>query len=198
VAGFAVCDTGDEAEADGDIEALRAFGPPAADSIRRRPYAELQQLFDQGSRPGLRNRWRGCFLADLPDAAAETIVEQAAGMVSPASQVLLTHMEGAVADRPATDAPFRFRAAPYYLEILAKWGEPVEDAPNIAWADRFHAAMQPYSAGGTYVNFLDRCEPPDVVASYGEAAFDRLRAIKTRYDPANLFRMNHNIPPRAL
>ena len=198
VAAFAICHTGSEAAAERDIARLREFGEPAAGSIRRRPYVELQSLFDQGSRAGLRNHWRGMFLARLPDEAASIIVNGAAGMVSPASQVLLTHMEGAVVERPARDTSFGHRAAPYYLEILAKWHEPDEDAPNVAWGDTFHAAVEPYSAGGTYVNFLDRgAGPDDVVAAYGRVSFPRLAELKARFDPANVFRVNHNIPPAS-
>jgi FAD/FMN-containing dehydrogenase len=79
------------------------------------------------------------------------------------------------------------------LEILAKWSDPAGAAPHIAWADAFWSAMQPFSTGGAYVNFLDQ----DARArdAYAPPIYDRLVSMKRRYDPTNLFRHNLNIPP---
>jgi FAD/FMN-containing dehydrogenase len=198
IAVFGVCHIGDEAAAERDLAPLRAVGPPALDTIARVKYTTLQRHYDNGSLAGSYNYWRSPFLSSMPDAAIEAIAEHAARMTSPISQVLITHMEGAVADVAETATPFRFRQAPYYLEILAKWAEPGDDAHHLAWADSFATAMEPYSTGGGYINFLGEAKPGEVEAAYGSVNLARLRSLKRRYDPNNLFRVNHNIEPAAI
>jgi FAD/FMN-containing dehydrogenase len=90
------------------------------------------------------------------------------------------------------------REAPYLFTAEASWEDPAADEQNIAWARESLAAMQPYSQGGSYLNFPGFGEEKEAMlrASYG-ANYDRLIELKSRYDPGNLFRMNLNIPPRA-
>jgi FAD/FMN-containing dehydrogenase len=92
--------------------------------------------------------------------------------------------------------PLGARSARFNHVITAGWRDPAEDDVNIAWVDAFHAAMSPYYGAGVYVNYLDRGEPAEVIqTAYGRANWARLRQLKRRYDPGNLFRRNHNIPP---
>jgi FAD/FMN-containing dehydrogenase len=195
IASFGVCHVGAPEVAQRDLEPLRRVGRPAVDTVRVMPYPVLQSMFDNGSLAGFRNYWRSPFMRELSDAAIETIQEFSARMTSPISQVLVTHMEGAVADVPETATPFRFRRAPYYLEILSKWAkqEPDEDR-HVEWAQAFDSAMAPFSSGGSYINFLGEAPAEEVAAAYGPN-LERLRAIKRRYDPGNLFQVNHNIVP---
>lgn len=194
VVGLSICHSGDPESAEREADRLRSFGKPAVDTLRRMPYPEFQGLFDRGSRAGQRNAWRSPFVDDLSDATIETIASIAETCPSPISQVLITQMEGAVA-RVADDATaFIFRRAPYYVEVISKWDDPADDAKQIAWADRAAEALEPASSGGTYVNFLDHVPASEVRASYGRN-LPRLAAIKRRYDPDNVFRINHNIDP---
>ncbi len=76
----------------------------------------------------------------------------------------------------------------------------MQDAERTEWARSFHAALQPSARAAEYVNFLGTEGPRAdsrqlALASYGQAKFDRLVELKRRYDPTNLFRLNHNIPP---
>jgi FAD/FMN-containing dehydrogenase len=104
-------------------------------------------------------------------------------------------------DGPATRldpaaTPLGARSARFNHIITAGWRDPADDDQNIAWADGFRAAMAPHYGGGVYVNYLDRGAPAEVIATaYGPANWARLRQLKRRYDPDNLFRRNHNIPP---
>lgn len=196
IASFGICHVGEPDAAQRDLEPLRRIGRPAVDTVNVMPYPRLQSMFDNGSLAGFRNFWKSPFLGDLPDWAIDVIQDFSTRMTSPISQVLVTHMEGAVADMSETATPFYFRKAPYYLEILAKWAERESDEQrHLEWAEAFHTAMSPYSAGGSYINFLGEAGPEQVAASYG-TNLDRLRSIKRRYDPANLFRVNHNIQPQ--
>jgi FAD/FMN-containing dehydrogenase len=90
------------------------------------------------------------------------------------------------------------REAPYLLAAEASWTEPMTSDENIAWARESLAAMQPFSKGGSYLNFPGFGEEKEAMlrASYG-ANYDRLVALKTKYDPGNVFCVNLNIPPQA-
>jgi FAD/FMN-containing dehydrogenase len=195
IASFGVCHVGADDVAQRDLEHLRKAGRPAVDTVGSMPYPALQSMFDNGSLAGFRNNWRSPFLRYLSDDAIATIENFSAGMTSPISQVLITHMEGAVSDVADDATAFPFRRAPYYLEILAKWAEKEADEGRHAeWAMSFDEAMTPFAWGGSYVNFLGEAAPEEVAKSYG-SNLGRLQRIKRRYDPANVFRVNHNIVP---
>jgi hypothetical protein len=88
------------------------------------------------------------------------------------------------------------RAAPFLLEILANWEEPEDTERNVAWARDFFAAMERYGAGKTNLNFPGLGEDPQFVRAAFGRNYGRLAALKQKYDPANLFRLNQNIDPR--
>src|SRR4029079_15355203 len=103
---------------------------------------------------------------------------------------------GAVRRVPPDATAFGHRDAAYVLEILAKWDDPTADpSAHIAWADAFFEAMRPFSTGGAYVNFLGNEGAERVAAAYTAGGLARLREIKRRYDPGNLFHVNQNIAP---
>ena len=92
------------------------------------------------------------------------------------------------------------RAAAFWLNIYGFWPNAADDPANVAWVKGFSNAMQPHAMTGQYVNFLghDETDPlGKALAVYGRAKLDRLMDVKRRYDPTNLFRINHNIPPIA-
>jgi berberine-like enzyme len=93
------------------------------------------------------------------------------------------------------DTAFGHRDAPFLVNEIATWTDQEEAAPHIAWARGLSAALQPFSAG-SYVNFLVQEGAQVTKAAYTEASYERLVALKTTYDPTNLFRLNQNIPPR--
>jgi len=195
IASFGICHVGSPAAAQADLEHLRKAGRPAVDTVRVMPYPALQGMFDNGSMAGFHNFWKSPFLGAISDPAIATILDYSARMTSPISQVLLTHMEGAVGDVSDSATAFPFRKAPFYLEILSKWAEKEPDEQrHVEWAQAFDAAMKPFALGGSYVNFLGEATPDDVAASYG-ANLPRLRTLKRKYDPDNVFRVNHNIQP---
>ena len=82
------------------------------------------------------------------------------------------------------------------------WTDPTEDARHIAWVRDFWEAMQPHARGGHYTNFLGAEDAADLKAqtrdSYPPETWERLVALKDRWDPDNLFRLNHNIPPSGM
>ena len=178
-------------------EQLRAFGTPAGDSLAPMSYPRLQSLYDITAPFGMKAYWRSCYLSGLPDEAVRTIERFAASASSPLSQILITHLGGALEHAPAAGTSFGHRDAKHVLEIIAKWN----DGPahlHAMWADEFLAAMRPYGTGGVYVNFLGDEGRARVEAAYEPASMARLAQLKARYDPDNFFRGNQNILPAAL
>jgi FAD/FMN-containing dehydrogenase len=175
---------------------LRGFGRPAGDSLAIMPYPQLQAMFDRTAPFGMNAYWRSAYLHELSQDAMATIERFAASTSSPVSQILITHMGGALTLAPAAGTSFGHRDAPHVLEIIAKWTEGPVD-PHAAWADAFLEAMQPFATGGVYVNFLGDEGPARTAAAYEPDSLTRLAALKARYDPDNYFCLNQNIPPAA-
>jgi FAD/FMN-containing dehydrogenase len=169
---------------------------PIADLVTRQPYVEFQQAFDETNLPGARNYWKAHYLAGLPDAAIETVVEFATSMTSSESLIGIHGLGGAIERVPPAATAYRHRDAPFNLSIVTRWQHRTEDERHIAWTQEFFEAMKPYSTDGVYVNFLDQEGDERVKAAYGDN-YDRLVDVKNEYDPGNLFRMNQNIVPTA-
>ena len=180
------------------LKPMREFGPPMMDTVGPMPYRQVQTLFDEGAPPGLRNYWKSSFLERLPDDALEALVACRASMPSPNSKLFIECLGGAIARIGRDETAFAHRDVPYNFLILGAWENAEDDETNIAWARETWQALQPYASAGVYVNYLGQEADEGaerVRASYGHAQYDRLVALKTKYDPNNLFRMNQNIKP---
>ena len=133
-----------------------------------------------------------------PDSTAfDALIKQWATVPSPRSAVLLRLAGGAMAAHPVEACAFTNRDATWIMSIISVWESSAEDpTPHRNWARTVWSVMRPH-ARGVYVNYLDADEGhARVVEAYGDpATFDRLRAVKARYDPENVFRLNQNIPP---
>jgi FAD/FMN-containing dehydrogenase len=192
------CYSGDLDAGAAVLEPLRRAIPPAADLIKRKPYVAHQSMFDAGVPPGWGYYWKSHDLPPLTDGAIDVLVELGWKKSSPTSFSLVFHLAGAIADRPADETAAGGRSAAHALNINASWAAAGPDHPDIAWCREYAAAMAPHATGGVYVNFLHNDEgEARVRAAYGER-FDRLAAIKARYDPGNIFRSNQNIKPAAV
>src|SRR5262249_16773447 len=146
--------------------------------------------------PGNRVYWKSEILRNIDDDVLETAIERAAECPSPLSPTLIEFYGGAINRVGASDTAYPLRDALYALHAGSYWTGPAEDAANIAWARGTFDAMQQYSPGSVYVNFLgvDDGTEDRVKAAYGPN-YARLAQIKGTYDPNNVFRMNHNILP---
>jgi hypothetical protein len=189
-----VCYNGSGEEAERAVRPLRDFGPPQADHVGPMTYREVQTLFDAAFPAGRHGSWKSCYLADLGDGAIETIVARFVTVPSPHSAVLIEHLGGAVGRVGPAETAFPARDAPYSFLVVSVWPEPADSARNIQWTDEYWRAMQPFASEGVYVNYLGEEGADRVKAAYGRN-YDRLVAVKSRYDPTNLFRCNQNIPP---
>jgi FAD/FMN-containing dehydrogenase len=190
------CWTGDPARADAVYAPLRARRP-INDAAARRSYVEAQRMYDSISPWGQRNYWKSNGMAELSDKAIAALVEACAARRSPLAQVQLEHLHGQVHRTDPATAAVGFHGATYNLLFNAKWLDSAGDDENIAWTRDAFAAIQPFVAGGAYVNYL-LAEPEERIrAAYGAPLYDRLARVKARYDPGNLFRLNQNIRPAA-
>ena len=177
------------------LASLRTFLDPIADTIQIRQYCEWQQILDAGWIRGLDNYWKAEYLAGLPDEAIDVIAEHFHEMTSPLSDIKLSALGGgAIADVAAADSAYTHRQAPFLLNINTRWDDGNSER-HIEWTRALWTAMRPFSGGGVYVNFLGQEGTDRVLEAYGPEKFDRLVALKRKYDPSNFFRINQNIPP---
>jgi FAD/FMN-containing dehydrogenase len=185
---------GDRAEGERVLEPLRRFGRPIADVIGPHPYAGWQQAFDPLLTPGARNYWKSHDFLELSDGLLDVLIGYAGQLPSAQCEIFLGQVGGAI-NRGAPEATaYPHREAEFIMNVHARWEEPGEDDACIAWARGVFGESAPHATGGVYVNFLTGEETERIRAAYGPN-YDRLAALKGRYDPENLFRMNQNIRP---
>ncbi len=193
IAAVFVCYCGPIDEGERVLQPLRQFGTPVADAIVPKPFTVHQTMLDAMQPSGRNYYWKSDDLPGLNDGAIDTIVAHSEAITSPTTIVAMFQLGGA-ASRVAEDATaYSHRNAQHALNCNASWdqGDP---GPHIQWARDFSSAMQPYSTG-VYVNFLGDEGEDRAKAAYGAQKYDRLVALKNRYDPTNFFRLNQNIKP---
>jgi FAD/FMN-containing dehydrogenase len=186
---------GDIAEGEKLMAPLRKFGPPLADTIAPTSYVALNSLFDAAVPYGnVQRYWKSSFLKELGDDLIEILVARSAKFLSPMSMVMFFHLHGAAVrvDRDVT--AFGLRDDQWDYDVISQWTDPAEAAGHIKWTREFWTAVEPFSTGEVYVNHLDAEEATRIKGAYSRN-YDRLVALKNRYDPTNLFRLNQNIKP---
>jgi FAD/FMN-containing dehydrogenase len=177
------------------LHPLREFGPPLADQVGPMPYTALQSIVENFNPPGLRNYWKSNYLRDLSDAAIDVLVDYYATVPAPYTHVVIEHLGGAVSRVGADESAVDHREAPYNFLIVGMWADATEDAKVIGWVRELWGALQPFSSGGLYVNYEAEHDMDRVKAAYSPGKYARLVALKDKYDPTNLFRLNQNIKP---
>ena len=158
------------------------------------PYAGLNGAFDALVPPGLQHYWKAAFVDELTDDAIAVHVEHGARVPTVNSTVHLYPVNGACHDVAADATAFGHRDATFAPVIAGMWPDPADNAANTAWVKDYYAALAPHSQAGGYVNFASPDDSSRVRENYG-ANFPRLREVKRRYDPTNLFRLNQNVAP---
>jgi FAD/FMN-containing dehydrogenase len=194
VVGLVACYCGPVDKGSEVVRPLKSLGSPALDVLGPMPYLAQQRLFDEGFPTGASYYTKADFLADLTDEVIDVLVEYAALKPSPMSGILVQTTLGAAA-RIAPDATaFPHRRLPYAPVIVSAWLDPAESAKNIAWARECWTALHVHAGGGVYVNDLGPDDEDRIRTGYG-ANYERLAALKKKYDPSNFFRLNPNIKP---
>jgi FAD/FMN-containing dehydrogenase len=197
VAALVTCHCGAPADAEEAMRPLKSFGAPLLDAVGPLPYAQLNSMLDANYPKGALNYWKSNFLADLSDAAIDTMIDGFAHCPTPMGQLLLEHIHGAVTRVDPAATAFPHRKAGYNFLVLAQWTDPADTPRCVAWARETYQRMKPFFAPGRYVNYLDDDEAGDPVADAYGPNYRRLQQIKAKYDPGNFFRMNQNIRPLA-
>ena len=193
-AAIAACHCGDPAAAEAELKPLRQFGPPAVDLIQPMPYPVINTLSDGGYPRGAFNYWKSAFLRDLSDAALEVMLDALHWCPSPMSGLGIVPYQGAVSRVDAAATAFPHREPGYSLLIVSQWQDPADTGPGIVWAKETFEQLRPYLAGKQYLNNLP-ADDGRIARDLWGANYDRLLAVKRRYDPDNTFRLNHNINP---
>jgi FAD/FMN-containing dehydrogenase len=189
---------GDLAEAEAAVAPLRRDLPVVLDDVAPRSYIDVQEM--SGILPfGLRHYWKGHFITGIDGALIERLAEAIVRQPIRDAFCLIEAIVGKAREEPAGGAAFGQRAARWNATTLAIWESPEDDAAAIAWARETTDLLRPRSLSGAgYANYAPFDETADRVrASFGDVRFERLVAVKRRYDPDNAFRFNQNIPPRA-
>jgi FAD/FMN-containing dehydrogenase len=189
-----VCHCGSAEEAEAALRPLRSVGTALIDLIAPVPYHVLQTMFDGLNPPGLHHYWRSDYLRALDEQTIETILSHVAQRTSPLCVVDIHQMGGEASHIAAEATAFGHRDAPFLVNEIGTWTDQEEAEKHIAWVRGLSAALQPFSAG-SYVNFLAQEGAEVTKGAYTAATYSRLVALKTTYDPTNLFRLNQNISP---
>ncbi len=187
------------AEGQAVVERLRQAARPDVEVLDPVRWPDWQAAFDAILPKGVRAYWKNASFDRLDDSMIDAIADQAGRLTWFGTAADVHHMEGAFGHVPEDATAFPNRTARYWLNIYGYWGDPADDADRIAWVRGFAGAMAPHAMAGQYINFMGAGDGRDdrqkALAAYGREKLDRLVRVKQRYDPENLFRINHNIPP---
>ena len=176
------------------IGQVRGFGQAIGEHIGEVPYSAWQQTFDPLLAPGARNYWKSHNFTHLSDGAIDTVLRYAGDLPTPQTEIFLGLIGGQANVPPPATTAYPHRDVLFAMNVHTRWENPADDARCRAWARAFFDAAEPHAAGSVYVNFLTEDEADRVSEAYA-GNFARLREIKAKYDPDNLFRANLNIAP---
>ena len=160
------------------------------------PFPDLQSLFDPLLPTGLQWYWKGDFVKELPDEAIDAHLEHAAKAPSELSLMHLYPIDKAVHSVSSDHTAWNCRNATWSMVIAGIDPNPRKAGEITRWAKEYWEAVHPFTMGGAYVNFMMEEGQERIQATYGEN-HARLAAVKKKYDPDNLFRVNQNIKPAS-
>ncbi|MBA3490624.1 MAG: FAD-binding oxidoreductase [Rubrobacteraceae bacterium] len=179
-----------------ELQPLREFGTPLVDLSGIQPYTAAQSDFDGFFPEGLLYYWKSLYLDHLDDEVINAMVFHAENRPSPQTPLVIRHLGGAICRVPEEATAYGNRNARFNLSIDATWEDPMQSERNITWTREVWTEMRQFSSGGIYLNFAGFLEEGEKLLHEAHGKnYERLVALKTKYDPTNLFRLNHNIKP---
>ncbi len=186
---------GDIAKGEALLAPARKFAAPLADTIGPTSYVALNSLLDAAvPYGGVQRYWKSSFLKNLGDEVLDIMIDRAATMRSPMSMVGFFHVHGAATRVDPNETAFGLRDDQWDYDVISQWTDPAETPGHIQWTRDYWNAVEPFATGEVYVNHLDAEEATRIRGAYSRN-YERLVALKNRYDPTNLFRLNQNIRP---
>lgn len=195
VAGSSLVWTGDPEAGRQLLERALSMCNPDSVSSKIVPFLNLQTMADSDFPHGRRYYTKSGYFTYLDDRTIDRMVEAVATISSSETQIELAYLGGAASRIDAKETAFGDRSAPFIMNLLANWSEESADVRNISWIRGLFHKLRPGMKPGVYINFMSGDEQDRVPEAYHER-WDRMVAIKTRYDPNNFFRLNQNVPPR--
>jgi hypothetical protein len=179
-----------------ELQPLREFGTPLVDLSGLQPYTVAQSDFDAFFPEGLLYYWKSLYLDHLGNEVINAMIVNAENRPSPQTPIIVRHLGGAISRVPQEATAYGNRTATFNLSIDSTWEDPTESERNIAWTRNVWTEMRQFSEGSVYLNFAGFLEEEEQLLheAHGEN-YARLVALKNKYDPTNLFRLDHNIKP---
>ncbi|MBT6682117.1 MAG: FAD-binding oxidoreductase, partial [Chloroflexi bacterium] len=185
---------GDPAAGEKVIKPIREFGSPLADMIQPMPYGARQHMLDDFAPHGPRRYWKSGFLPELSDDVIDVFVKHASNLISPMTGIPIFNMHGAATRVDPGATAFGHRKHQWDIDIVSQWLDPADDERQTEWTRRFWSDLEPFAGDTIYVNHISGDEPSRIETAFG-SNYARLREVKGKYDPENVFKLNHNIPP---
>ena len=190
----------DRADGEAVIGLLQAACPPDVAVTDPTRWPTFQSGFDAAMPKGVRAYWRNAWFRDVDDELIDAVADGCGAQSWFGTAADLHHMGGAFGRVPEDATAFPDRSAGFWLNIYGFWPDAADDAARTGWVKGFSDAVRPRAMATQYVNFMGQDDDPahrTALAVYGPSKLDRLMSLKRRYDPENLFRINHNIPTEA-
>jgi hypothetical protein len=195
VAAVGLFHAGPRQQAEADFEPMLRFGSPVMTQVGPMVYPAVNSMLDEGFPAGALYYWKSGFVPALSDDVIEILVGRFEGCPSARTGVAIEHLHGAATRVPLSATAVPHRDPSYNLLIASGWTDPATTKENIAWTRDTYSELEPFFTGRRYVNYFSD-DDAQVRSAYGPN-YDRLVDVKRRYDPENLFRLNHNIDPAA-
>jgi FAD/FMN-containing dehydrogenase len=199
VIGIVVCWSGDQAEGERVVAPIRKVAQPLMDQVGPMPYTALQSMLDDSGPKGTRAYMKAEFLDELTDEAIDVLAKHGASRPGPMVNLLLEPLGGAIGRVGDDETALGRRDVPWCFHALSMWMQPDVDTADahVKWAHELADDMRPHTTPGVYLNFTSDGGEERVRSTYGPEKYARLVALKDKYDPGNLFRLNQNIRPSA-
>ena len=193
----APCYTGSDPDPE-PLRELRAAPGLVGDTVAVRAFRDQQREFDS---PYGQNRhyWKGLFVRELTNELIDDLLARLAEPDRAVGDILFESLHGAPKDTEPSIGGIGYRGAAFNVSVMGTWPDAADDESSIAWVRETARAIEPWAFSGGYVNYMQADEPIERVrAAFGDAAFERLQALKRRYDPTNVLHRNQNIPPETV
>lgn len=193
--GIVWCYTGPHDKADEVLAAIREFGSPVLVGLQPMPFSVLQSAFDALYPAGLQWHWKSDFFEEITDDAITLHRQFGERIPTPHSTMHMYPISGAAARVPEDATAFAYRGGGWIGVMAGVDPDPANLGRITEWSREYWEGLHPSSAGGAYVNMMMEDEGAERIKASYRGNFERLTQVKKRYDPANLFHLNQNIPP---